>query len=138
MDKAFDVIDKALNQNYNSKYDLDYAHVINKLAQDIKELNRKSGWYGEGDLRTSITKIALIHSEISEGLEALRKDLKDSHLPHRDGLEVELADAVIRILDLASARNLDVGGAIIEKLAYNQIRQDHKKENRAKEGGKKF
>ena len=50
---------------------------------------------------------------------------------------MELADAVIRIMDLAGAVGLDLGGAVAEKLDYNQKRADHKPENRAKDGGKK-
>lgn len=84
------------------------------------------------------TKLCLIHSEISEGLEGYRKDLNDDHLPHRKMLEVELADAVIRIFDLAGALQYDLGGAISEKLEYNSQRADHKPENRAKAGGKKI
>src|SRR5690606_23541749 len=57
-------------------------------------------------------KLLLIHSEISEACEAHRKGLKDSHLTHRDGIEVELADAAIRIFDLAGAMGYDLGGAI--------------------------
>jgi NTP pyrophosphatase (non-canonical NTP hydrolase) len=53
-------------------------------------------------------------------------------------LEVELADLMIRALDLAGAMDLDLGGAVAEKLLYNQSRADHKPENRALEGGKKF
>jgi hypothetical protein len=53
-------------------------------------------------------------------------------------VEVELADALIRICDLAGAMDLDLGGAVAEKLLYNQSRADHKPENRALEGGKKF
>lgn len=83
-------------------------------------------------------KIALIHSEVSEGLEGFRKDKQDEHLPHRKSLEVELADAVIRIADLAGALGLDLGGAIAEKMAYNAQRADHKPENRAAAGGKGF
>lgn len=45
------------------------------------------------------TLFALMHSEVSEGLEGFRKSLKDDKLPHRDMLEVELADYVIRLLD---------------------------------------
>jgi NTP pyrophosphatase (non-canonical NTP hydrolase) len=81
-------------------------------------------------------KLALIHSEVSEGLEGLRKNRMDDHLPHRKMLEVELADAVIRICDLAGALEFDLGGAILEKLAYNAKRPDHKLENRAAPGGK--
>lgn len=83
-------------------------------------------------------KIALINSEVSEALEGLRKDKADEHLPHRKSVEVELADAVIRIADLAGALNLDLGGAIVEKMAYNAQRADHKPEARAAAGGKAF
>lgn len=83
-------------------------------------------------------KVALIHSEVSEALEAHRKNKMDEHLPHRWGVEVEFADAIIRIASLAQWMGLDLSGAIIEKLEYNRQRSDHKLENRAKEGGKKF
>lgn len=83
-------------------------------------------------------KLALIHSEISEAMEGDRKSLKDDHLPHRDMREVELADALIRIFDLAGAYDMDIGGAMSEKLAYNAQRADHKIENRAKAGGKAY
>lgn len=83
-------------------------------------------------------KICLMHSELSEAMEACRKNRNDDHLPHRAGLEVELADAVIRILDLAGFLKLDLTGAIIEKLAYNQNRADHSLAARQKADGKKF
>jgi len=83
-------------------------------------------------------KIALAHSELSEGLEGLRKNLQDDKLPHRKMLEVELADAVIRIFDLAGSLEFDLGAAIAEKMQFNQVRPDHKIENRAAEGGKGF
>ena len=81
-------------------------------------------------------KIALIHSEISEAVEAFRKNKMDDHLSHRKGVEVEFADAIIRICSLAQWMNLDLAGAVMEKLEYNLKRPDHKLENRAKEGGK--
>ena len=61
-------------------------------------------------------------SELGEALEAHRKDLNDDHIPHRKGLEVELADCVIRIMDASAGLGLDVGTAILEKLAYNRSR----------------
>jgi hypothetical protein len=71
-------------------------------------------------------------------MEGARKGLMDDKLPHRPMLEVELADAVIRIFDMAGGLHLDLGGAIAEKLAYNASRADHKPENRIKPGGKTF
>lgn len=83
-------------------------------------------------------KLALIHSEVSEAMEGHRKSKMDDKLPHRPMVEVELADAVIRIMDLAGALNLDIGGAIAEKMAFNKIRPDHKPEARLAEGGKAY
>jgi len=83
-------------------------------------------------------KLALVHSEISEALEGHRKNKMDDHLPHRKSIEVELADAIIRIGDLAGALQLDLGGAIEEKMAYNKVREDHKPEARNAEGGKAY
>lgn len=83
-------------------------------------------------------KLCLIHSEISEALEGHRKGLRDDKLPHRRSIEVELADAVIRIFDLAGALDLDLGEAIVEKHAYNQTRKDHTAEARLAAGGKRY
>jgi len=79
-----------------------------------------------------------LYKVISEALEGIRKDLMDSHLPHRPSAEVEMADAVIRIFDFCGMKGYDLGGAIAEKNEYNKNRLDHKRENRAKDGGKKF
>lgn len=83
-------------------------------------------------------KLCLIHSEVSEAMEGHRKGLMDDKLPHRQMVEVELADAVIRICDLAGALGLDLGGAIAEKLAFNAQRADHKLDNRKAAGGKAY
>lgn len=53
--------------------------------------------------------------------------------------EVELADAVIRIFDLAGSMEYNLGDAIAEKIEYNATREDHKIENRGgKEGEKTY
>ena len=83
-------------------------------------------------------KLMLIVSEVSEAMEGHRKGLPDDKLPHRSMIEVELADAMIRIADLAGALRLDLGGAIAEKMAFNAVRPDHKLENRLAEGGKAY
>lgn len=83
-------------------------------------------------------KLCLIHSEVSEAMEGDRKGLKDDKLPHLDMREVELADAVIRIFDLAGAYGMRLGDAIAQKMAYNAQRADHKPEARAAAGGKAY
>jgi NTP pyrophosphatase (non-canonical NTP hydrolase) len=107
---------------------------IQALVELAHQASIDSGWAN----KHVPTCLALIHSEISEALEADRKNLMDDKLPHRRGIEVELADAVIRICDLAGALGLDLEGAIEEKLTYNRTRADHKIENRMKENGKKY
>lgn len=83
-------------------------------------------------------KLCLIHSEVSEAMEGDRKGLADDKLPHRPMREVELADAVIRIFDLAGAFGLDIEGAIVEKLQFNQVRPDHQIAARQAAGGKTY
>lgn len=108
---------------------LDLKQVINNPSNPIEKL-----------LGSALVcqKLCLTHSEVSEAMEGHRNGLMDDKLPHRTMLEVELADAVIRICDLAGALNLDLGGAIAEKMSFNQTREDHKIENRKAENGKSY
>ena len=110
--------------------------LVHKTATD-------AGWYVDPATGTPIKRnfgevVALMHSELSEALEADRKGSMDDKLPHRDGREVEFADCIIRILDTAAALGLDVAGAVIEKNRYNQQRADHKLAARNADGGKKY
>ena len=134
--------------------DMDEHYAIETLQRKIHQGNVDAGWWTDLDTLQSLAeecrirtrfgkalvaeKLVLIHSEISEAMEDARKNLKDDKLPHRSGVEVELADAVIRILDLAGALQLDLAGAIQEKLMYNSTREDHRIENRMKDNGKAF
>jgi hypothetical protein len=116
---------------------------INELRDLCYGESFKAGWHtnlqtGELLERNKGEMIALIHSEISEAMEGERKGLMDDHLPNRPMVEVEMADAVIRIMDYCGRWNYDIGGAIIDKIEYNRNRADHKIENRQKDGGKKF
>jgi|SRR5690625_5216132 len=115
---------------------ISYAQCIREVSRLCYGLSVEAGWHDTP--REVGTMIALIHSEASEALEGFRKDLKDDHLTHRKMAEVELADAVIRIFDLAGSQGFDIGSAMMEKLLYNTQREDAKPENRAKKNGKKF
>lgn len=114
---------------------------MNKTVEWCHSAATTAGWWNGVDVlapNVVPAKLCLIHSEISEAMEGDRKNLMDDHLPARKMIEVELADAVIRICDLAGALGLDLGGAMVEKMEYNAKRADHKPENRSKNNGKKY
>lgn len=114
---------------------------IKELQEKVHADNVNAGWWDNIDKESVVERLAksaLIVTEVAEAVEGFRKQIPDDHLPHRPMAEVELADAVIRILDLSGACGFDLEGAIMEKLEYNRNRLDHKRENRAKEGGKKY
>lgn len=109
----------------------------------IKDLQRiahqdsvRNGWY-DGPERNLPEMICLMHSELSEALEALRDPNEDGSLkqsekiPEFSELEEELADAIIRIADFAEYQGLNLEDAISAKLAMNRTRG-------FKHGGKSF
>jgi NTP pyrophosphatase (non-canonical NTP hydrolase) len=131
----------------NKEFSKDIANAANLLQFAAHGAARSSGWWT--DIHTGETifadrphlvgeKLMLIVSEISEAMEGHRKNLMDDKLPHRKMIEVELADALIRICDLAGAMNLDLGAAVAEKMQFNATREDHKIENRKAVGGKAY
>ncbi len=114
---------------------------LNEYATIVHAANAK--WWQDVETGQPIKRnkgelLALIHSEISEALEGERKDLMDDKLPHRKMAEVELADALIRIMDYCAGFGYDLQGAFEEKMAYNSTRKDHTHEARRIAGGKQF
>lgn len=144
-----DLLTAALEKPYSRLHVEQCDQGIWSAVHVCHELAAKSGWWidtetGEDvrawpkkflDLWVS-AKLMLVVTEVAEAMEGHRKGKMDDHLPHRPMLEVELADALIRILDLAGGLRLDIGGAVMEKLAYNQQRADHTIAARLADGGK--
>ena len=126
-------IESIMLDNYHTKVTLSgdylklYCHGIAK----------ECGWWDKTTERDVPRLLMLCVSELAEAMEGHRKNLMDDHLPDRKMLEVELADTVIRIFDMAGGLNLDVPGAIADKLRYNTQREDHKPEVR-QAGGKEY
>lgn len=133
-----------MSEHYNAAEVDTFASVVH-LTRVCHVASRDAGWWtGKNGERLQdnplmfSNKLCLIHSEISEAMEGDRKGLPDDKLPHRSMREVELADALIRIFDLAGAYQMDLAGALVEKMAFNAQRADHKPENRVKAGGKSY
>lgn len=97
-------------------------NYLHNLGAIITKDNRANGWdpivpaYWQ-DPHLIATKLALIHSEISEALEAVR----EGGDPHGNFAE-EMADTVIRILELTHGLEINLETAINEKLERNRLR----------------
>lgn len=93
---------------------------FNKLALQIIEINRANGWdvatpESWEDTNKIPAVISLIHSGVSEALEAFRHDDKENFVE-------ELGDIIIRVLDLTAGMGLDIDKAVADKLEKNKTR----------------
>jgi NTP pyrophosphatase (non-canonical NTP hydrolase) len=102
-----------------------FADIINELADSIHDIALDHGFWESN--RTIGESISLIHSELSEWLEAARHrtcslNRMDEHCPEFSNEEIEAADAIIRILDLAAKEQYKIGEALMAKIEFNKSR----------------
>lgn len=115
--------------------------LINEMVTLIHD-QHKNWWIdldtGEYKERNTGELLMLCTSELAEAMEGDRKGLQDDHLTDEKMFDVELADAMIRLFDLAGGKKVNLGRCVRRKLEYNQHRADHKLEQRRAAGGKKY
>jgi NTP pyrophosphatase (non-canonical NTP hydrolase) len=101
-----------------------FKHAIYHMQQICHDISKDKGFWDEE--RNFGEAVALMHSELSEALEAARKGNPESvKIPGFSHVEEELADLMIRVMDWAGGKNLRIADAILAKLEYN-ITRHHK------------
>ncbi len=97
-----------------------FKNAFIMLAKGANDTNLSKGF--DNSKTDDLVLHALIHSEIAEATEAVRKNKMDDKIIEFTGQEAELADTVIRIMTMSAAKNLRVAEAIIAKMEYNKGR----------------
>ena len=95
------------------------SQVFGEMMDEVNRLNNGKGWK-QFDTRFA-EYIALLHSEVSEVLEAYRSYVLEPHTENGKPQDVgsELADVLIRLLDMCSTYGIDIYEEYNAKMAYN-------------------
>lgn len=92
--------------------------MINMISP--KKIHRcavEKGWWESG--RSIPELLCLIHSEVSEALEAYRNSIPEGD---KGCMSEELADVVIRVFDMSERLGIDIVAAVNKKYDYNLTR----------------
>ena len=109
---------------------LDFIMGWRNVQHAVHQNAKEHGWHDTPV--DPVTALALIHCEVSEAVEGLRHGNPPSeHIPEFSAVEEELADVVIRCMDLAGAKGYRLAEAVIAKHEFNKVRPH-------KHGGKQF
>ncbi len=100
---------------------------INDLAQEIHAWAVSNGFFEPDKVRDFDGMLANVHGEVSEALEEWRNGRGMTETYYSDGgkpegIPSELADVVIRVLDMCAHYGIDLEAIMIEKIAYNRTR----------------
>lgn len=100
---------------------VDPAQCIRALSVAAHQTAYEHGWWDSD--RTTAEALLKITVEVAEAVQALEAgDPRDKHLPEFRAFSVELADIVIRVLDLAAAVGVPLGEAVVAKMRFNETR----------------
>lgn len=103
--------------------EFNFIKAIDSQALTAQAISASKGFWKDGKTRNRPEMIALMHSELSEALEGIRKpEMVSEKLPGFSVEEEELADLVIRVFDYSGGFNLRLGEAIVRKMHYNSGR----------------
>lgn len=116
---------------------------IDRLARLCHAAAVMRGWWQNPKTKEFVKlnfgeRVALMHRELGEALEAARTDAHAEHIEGFSGVEEEFVDELIRLFDTAGALDLSLGDAFLAKFNYNLRRQDHSPSTRLAAGGKEF